>query len=98
MAKAKMRSSTRTPHSTVESSLGRTGRRTLLKLDEYELMCRIIEAITGEQRPSGRSPSDLLENMIDDDTREVGTKITRAATLYFLEVLSVAEGATGMLH
>ena len=56
-----------------------------LKLDQHELMCRIIEAISGEERPAGRTPRDLVLNMVDDETFENTELISRVVIQYVLE-------------
>ena len=58
-------------------------------------MCRLIEAASGKERPQGRTPIDLLRNMIDEETREVCAKMTGAAMLYFLERLGAADTDAG---
>jgi hypothetical protein len=70
-----------------------------LSLDEHELMCRLIEASTGEKRPKGRTPKDLLQHMIDAETREFYSQLTRTAMLYVIERLGAAGGtASGTVH
>lgn len=58
-----------------------------LQLSEYELMCRLIEAWTGEKRPLDKTPQQVLETMIDHETRHIFSRLTNIAMLYFVEQL-----------
>ena len=73
-----------------------------LKLDQYELMCRLIEAGSGGERPNGMSAKQVLHTMIDDETREVYTRLADAAMLYLVErvglELTPSESSGETLH
>jgi hypothetical protein len=65
-----------------------------LSLDARELMFRLIEAVTGEQRPAGKTASQLASTMMDDETREFYTALADTAMLYFLERLEAGHPYT----
>jgi hypothetical protein len=62
----------------------------IITLNEAELMCRMIEAATGEPRPSDMTAMQAVTQMIDGPTREMFLPATRAALLYLLEQTEAA--------
>jgi hypothetical protein len=51
-------------------------------------MCRFIEPWTGEPRPKNKTPQQVIQTMIDDETFRVFSKIASIATTYFIERLA----------
>jgi hypothetical protein len=52
-----------------------------MKLDhtEAELVCRMVEATTGEPRPYGMTATESVHRMLDDSSREFFLKAARVA-------------------
>jgi hypothetical protein len=53
---------------------------------EAELLCRMVEAATGEPRPEGMPATDAVQRMLDAETRGFFTRVLCAVMHYISEV------------
>jgi hypothetical protein len=60
-----------------------------LSVPEAELMCRMIEAVTGRPRPKNMSAKEAIGFMVPPETRANCIKLADAAMLYFVERFGV---------
>lgn len=60
------------------------------KVDEAELMCRMLEAAQGMRRPAGKSAKEALASL-DQDSREWLRRQAQAALFYMVECLNASE-------
>jgi hypothetical protein len=70
-------------------------------LDQDEMMCRMIEAATGEDRPRDMSAMYAIQRMLDEQTRQFFERAAQAVTLYLMErteAVVVTGGETFALH
>jgi hypothetical protein len=61
----------------------------LVEFSEAELVCRMLEAYSEEERPPGVSASDLLAGM-DPDMRDDWLRVSRTVFEYWTESLAKA--------
>ena len=50
-----------------------------------ELQCRLVEAMTGEPRPSHMTAKEAVERFMTPETRETSDELARVTALYFVE-------------
>ena len=65
---------------------------------EAELLCRMIEAATGEPRPEGMTAIEAITWMTDTETYGFFTRAARAALLYIAEVKAIPTTGAAVLH
>lgn len=64
-----------------------------MPLCEYELACRILEELTGRERPDGMTPKEIIEALdqkIMPETSALCSMIVSTAATYFNECFGVA--------
>jgi hypothetical protein len=65
-----------------------------LKLSEAELMCRMVEAVTGEKRPERTTTKQAIEALPDKDMQGDFTRAARAAILQVMEQIEATAVTT----